>query len=74
MQQILAGELPGAGGHRYVTTTNWNEVRQITAQELPRSYLGQRDIAETVEVLRPRLDALMVQNTDNIRQMNARRR
>ncbi len=74
VQQILAGELPGAGGHRYVTTTNWNEVRQITAQELPRSYLGQRDIAETVEVLRPRLDALMVQNTDNIRQMNARRR
>ncbi|WP_420110601.1 ABC transporter substrate-binding protein [Pseudactinotalea sp.] len=69
VQRILAGEI--AGGHQYDVTTNWNEVRNLLAQELPRAFLGQRTPAEVIDSVRPRLDVLMSQNTDNIRQLRA---
>lgn len=71
VQQILAGEL--AGGHPFEVTTNWNQVRQLLGQDLPRSFLGQLTVAEAVAGLTPRLDVLMTQHQDNVRQAAQRR-
>ena len=68
VQKILAGEIE-ASGHQYDVTTNWNEVRNLLAQEFPQAFLGQRTVNEFIEGIRPRLDVLMAQNTDNIRQL-----
>lgn len=70
VQEILAGRL--AGGHPYDVTTNWNEVRDLLGQDLPRCFLGQRAVDDVIKGLRPRLDSLMVQNQDNIRQLEGR--
>lgn len=68
VQKILAGEVE-ASGHQYDVTTNWNEVRNLLAQEFPQVFLGQRSVDEFLDSVRPRLDVLMAQNTDNIRQL-----
>ena len=39
VQQILAGKI--AGGHPFDVTTNWNQVKQMLGQDLPRGFLGQ---------------------------------
>lgn len=71
VQRILAGEI--AGGHPFDVTTNWNQVKQLLNQDLPRSFLGQITPAEAVAGLTPRLDVLMTQHQDNVR-LAARRR
>ncbi|WP_062213967.1 sugar ABC transporter substrate-binding protein [Streptomyces sp. NBRC 109706] len=65
VQRILAGEV--AGGHPFDVTTNWNQVRQLLGQDLPRAFLGQRGVAETIDGLTPRLNVLMRQHQDHIR-------
>lgn len=72
VQQILAGKV--AGGHPYDVTTNWNQVRQLLGQDLPRSFLGQVSVRDAVDGLTPRLDVLMRQHQDNVRQAAQRRR
>lgn len=72
VQRILAGEV--AGGHPYDVTTNWNQVRQLMEQSLPRCYLGQVSVRDAVEAITPRLDVLMSQHQDNARLAAARRR
>jgi multiple sugar transport system substrate-binding protein len=72
VQRILAGEV--AGGHPYEVTTNWNEVRQVCAQDLPRAFLGQAPIADVIAGLLPRLNNLMAQHQDNLRQTDAHAR
>ena len=71
VQRILAGEI--AGGHPFEVTTNWNQVKQMLNQDLPRSFLGQLTPAETVAGLTPRLDVLMTQHQDNVRLAAQRR-
>ncbi|WP_433157118.1 ABC transporter substrate-binding protein [Kribbella sp. CA-247076] len=71
VQQILAGKV--AGGHAFDVTTNWNQVKQLLGQDLPRTFLGQVTVAEAVSGLTPRLDVLMRQHQDNIRQATARK-
>lgn len=72
VQQILAGKV--AGGHPYDVTTNWNQVRQLLGQDLPRSFLGQVSVRDAVDGVTPRLDVLMRQHQDNVRQAATRRR
>jgi multiple sugar transport system substrate-binding protein len=72
VQQILAGKL--AGGHPFDVTTNWNQIKLLLSQDLPRSFLGQVTAAEAIAGLTPRLDVLMLQHQDNLRQAAARRR
>ncbi|MEJ3654351.1 sugar ABC transporter substrate-binding protein [Actinomycetes bacterium KLBMP 9759] len=72
VQRILAGEI--AGGHHYEVTTNWNQVRQLLGQDLPRCFLGQVSVREAVEGVTPRLDALMAQHQDKVRQATERSR
>jgi multiple sugar transport system substrate-binding protein len=71
VQRILAGEI--AGGHPFEVTTNWNQVKQMLNQDLPRGFLGQLTPAETVAGLTPRLDVLMTQHQDNVRHAAQRR-
>ena len=71
VQRILAGEI--AGGHPFDVTTNWNQVKQMLNQDLPRSFLGQITPAEAVAGLTPRLDVLMTQHQDNVRLAAQRR-
>jgi len=71
VQQILAGKV--GGGHPFDVTTNWNQVKQLLGQDLPRTFLGQVSVAEVVDGLKPRLDVLMQQHQDNIRQAEARK-
>ena len=71
VQQILAGKV--AGGHAFDVTTNWNQVKQLLGQDLPRTFLGQVTVAEAITGLTPRLDVLMRQHQDNIRQATARK-
>lgn len=71
VQRILAGEV--AGGHPFDVTTNWNQVKQMLNQDLPRSFLGQLTPAEAVAGLTPRLDVLMTQHQDNVRHAAQRR-
>ena len=71
VQQILAGKV--GGGHPFNVTTNWNQVKQLLGQDLPRTFLGQVGVAEAIVGLTPRLDVLMKQHQDNIRQAEARR-
>jgi multiple sugar transport system substrate-binding protein len=71
VQRILAGEI--AGGHPFEVTTNWNQVKQMLNQDLPRSFLGQITPAEAVAGLTPRLDVLMTQHQDNVRLAAQRR-
>jgi len=66
VQRILAGEM--AGGHPFDVTTNWNQIRQLLAQDLPRSFLGQVTVRDAIDALTPRLDVLMSQHQDNVRQ------
>ena len=54
-------------------TTNWNQVKQLLGQDLPRTFLGQVTVAEAIDGLTPRLDVLMQQHQDNIRQAAARK-
>jgi multiple sugar transport system substrate-binding protein len=72
VQRILAGEV--AGGHPFEVTTNWNEVKQACTQDLPRAFLGQAPIAEVIAGLLPRLNVLLAQHQDNIRQIDAHAR
>jgi len=72
VQRILAGEL--AGGHPFDVTTNWYQIRQLLAQDLPRSLLGQVPVRDAVAALTPRLDVLMSQHQDNVRLAAQRRR
>jgi multiple sugar transport system substrate-binding protein len=71
VQQILAGKL--AGGHPFDVTTNWNQVKQLLGQDLPRTFLGQVSVKEAIDGLTPRLDVLMEQHQDNVRQASARK-
>ncbi|MFF0343123.1 ABC transporter substrate-binding protein [Kribbella sp. NPDC004875] len=71
VQQILAGKL--AGGHAFDVTTNWNQVKQLLGQDLPRTFLGQVSVADAINGLTPRLDVLMRQHQDTIRQATARK-
>jgi multiple sugar transport system substrate-binding protein len=71
VQQILAGKV--AGGHAFDVTTNWNQVKQLLGQDLPRTFLGQVGVPEVIDGLTPRLDVLMKQHQDNIRQAEARK-
>jgi multiple sugar transport system substrate-binding protein len=71
VQRILAGEI--AGGHPFEVTTNWNQVKQMLNQDLPRGFLGQLTPAEVVAGLTPRLDVLMTQHQDNVRLAAQRR-
>jgi multiple sugar transport system substrate-binding protein len=71
VQQILAGKV--AGGHPFDVTTNWNQVKQLLGQDLPRTFLGQVGVREVIDGLTPRLDVLMKQHQDNIRQAEARK-
>jgi multiple sugar transport system substrate-binding protein len=71
VQQILAGKL--AGGHAFDVTTNWNQVKQLLGQDLPRSFLGQVTVADAIAGLTPRLDVLMKQHQDTVRQATARK-
>ncbi len=71
VQDILAGKV--AGGHPFDVTTNWNQVKQLLGQDLPRTFLGQVSVAEAIDGLTPRLDVLMKQHQDNIRQAAARK-
>ena len=72
VQRILAGEL--AGGHPYDVTTNWNQIRQLLGQDLPRCFLGQVSVPDALSSLNPRLDVLMSQHQDNVRQAAQRDR
>lgn len=67
VQQILAGEL--AGGHPYEVSTNWNEVRLLLGQDLPRGFLGQLTPQEAVKRLTPDLNVLMRAHQDTLRQL-----
>ncbi len=69
VQQILAGKV--AGGHAFDVTTNWNQVKQLLGQDLPRTFLGQVTVADAITGLTPRLDVLMRQHQDNMRQATA---
>jgi multiple sugar transport system substrate-binding protein len=71
VQEILAGKV--GGGHAFDVTTNWNQVKQLLGQDLPRTFLGQVTVAEVIDGLTPRLDVLMQQHQDNIRQATARK-
>jgi multiple sugar transport system substrate-binding protein len=71
VQQILAGKV--AGGHAFDVTTNWNQIKQLLGQDLPRTFLGQVSVADAITGLTPRLDVLMRQHQDNIRQATARK-
>ncbi|MEV8371415.1 sugar ABC transporter substrate-binding protein [Kribbella sp. NPDC056861] len=71
VQDILAGKV--AGGHAYDVTTNWNQVKQLLGQDLPRTFLGQVSVREALKGLTPRLDVLMKQHQDNVRQAEARK-
>ncbi|WP_432935475.1 ABC transporter substrate-binding protein [Kribbella sp. CA-253562] len=71
VQDILAGKV--AGGHPFDVTTNWNQVKQLLGQDLPRTFLGQVTVKEAIDGLTPRLDVLMEQHQDNIRQASARK-
>jgi multiple sugar transport system substrate-binding protein len=71
VQDILAGKV--GGGHPFDVTTNWNQVKQLLGQDLPRTFLGQVSVAEAINGLTPRLDVLMKQHQDNIRQAAARK-
>lgn len=71
VQDILAGKV--AGGHTFDVTTNWNQVKQLLGQDLPRTFLGQVPVAEAINGLTPRLDVLMSQHQDNVRQATARK-
>ncbi|MEV0796863.1 sugar ABC transporter substrate-binding protein [Kribbella sp. NPDC050281] len=71
VQDILAGKV--AGGHPFDVTTNWNQVKQLLGQDLPRTFLGQVPVPEAIAGVTPRLDVLMRQHLDNIRQATARR-
>lgn len=46
-------------------------MRNLLAQHLPRAFLGQSTISQVISDLRPRLDVLMAQNQDIIRQLVA---
>jgi multiple sugar transport system substrate-binding protein len=71
VQEILAGKV--AGGHPFDVTTNWNQVKQLLGQDLPRTFLGQVSVPDALNGLAPRLDVLMKQHQDNIRQAEARK-
>jgi multiple sugar transport system substrate-binding protein len=71
VQQILAGKV--GGGHPFDVTTNWNQVKQLLGQDLPRTFLGQVSVPDAIAGLTPRLDVLMKQHQDNIRQATARK-
>jgi multiple sugar transport system substrate-binding protein len=71
VQEILAGKV--AGGHPFDVTTNWNQVKQLLSQDLPRTFLGQVTVPDVIDGLTPRLDVLMKQHQDNIRQAEARK-
>ncbi|GAA3540374.1 extracellular solute-binding protein [Kribbella ginsengisoli] len=71
VQDILAGKV--AGGHAFDVTTNWNQVKQLLGQDLPRTFLGQVSVPDAIDGLTPRLDVLMKQHQDNIRQAEARK-
>ncbi|MDX6261679.1 MAG: multiple sugar transport system substrate-binding protein [Kribbellaceae bacterium] len=71
VQEILAGKV--AGGHAFDVTTNWNQVKQLLGQDLPRTFLGQVSVSDAIDGLTPRLDVLMNQHQDNIRQAEARK-
>ena len=60
-------------GIAFDVTTNWNQVKQLLGQDLPRTFLGQVSVAEAINGLTPRLDVLMQQHQDNIRQAAARK-
>ncbi|MCE7003057.1 sugar ABC transporter substrate-binding protein [Kibdelosporangium philippinense] len=74
VQQILAGKLPGAGGHPYEVTSNWNEIRLLMQQELPRAFLGQRSVDETIAAITPRLEVFLTQHRENMRNAQKRKR
>ncbi|WP_405058785.1 sugar ABC transporter substrate-binding protein [Kribbella sp. NBC_01505] len=71
VQDILAGKL--AGGHSFDVTTNWNQVKQLLGQDLPRTFLGQVSVTDAIAGLTPRLDILMRQHQDTVRQSAARK-
>ncbi|MGZ0145623.1 ABC transporter substrate-binding protein [Kribbella sp. WER1] len=71
VQDILAGKV--AGGHAFDVTTNWNQVKQLLGQDLPRTFLGQVPVADAIHGLTPRLDVLMRQHLDTVRQATARK-
>jgi multiple sugar transport system substrate-binding protein len=71
VQEILAGRL--AGGHAFDVTTNWNQVKQLLGQDLPRTFLGQVSVPDAINRLTPRLDILMRQHLDTVRQATARK-
>ncbi|MGA6154078.1 hypothetical protein ACPEIC_12135 [Stenotrophomonas sp. NPDC087984] len=66
VQRILKGEV--AGGHPFDVTTNWNRVRLLLAQDLPRAFLGQKSAGDAIDGVMPRLNALMRQHRDAVRQ------
>ncbi|MFK4085441.1 ABC transporter substrate-binding protein [Kribbella sp. NPDC020789] len=71
VQDILAGKV--AGGHSFDVTTNWNQVKQLLGQDLPRTFLGQVSVSDAIAGLTPRLDILMRQHQDTVRQATARK-
>jgi multiple sugar transport system substrate-binding protein len=71
VQDILAGKI--AGGHAFDVTTNWNQVKQLLGQDLPRTFLGQVTVPDAINGLTPRLDVLMRQHLDTVRQATARK-
>ncbi|WP_063732057.1 ABC transporter substrate-binding protein [Streptomyces sp. RTd22] len=66
VQQVLAGKV--GGGHPYDVTTNWNRVKQLLAQDLPRAFLGEVTVPGVLRGLTPQLDVLMRQHKDAVRQ------
>ena len=54
-------------------TTNWNQVKQLLGQDLPRTFLGQVTVPDAITGLTPRLDVLMRQHLDTVRQATARK-
>jgi multiple sugar transport system substrate-binding protein len=66
VQRILRGEV--AGGHPFDVTTNWNQVKLLLGQDLPRAFLGEVSMTDAVKGLTPQLNVLMRQHQDALRQ------
>ncbi|MPY52706.1 ABC transporter substrate-binding protein [Streptomyces acidicola] len=70
VQKILKGR--AGGGHPFDVTTNWNRVRQLLSQDLPRAFLGDLTATEAIDSFTPRLNVLMRQHRDAVRQADRR--
>ena len=67
---FTAGPVVAAG---VISLLNWNQVKQLLGQDLPRTFLGQVSVPDAINGLTPRLDILMRQHLDTVRQATARK-